>query len=75
MPADKPLPGRQIELRDEQGRSVAAGQTGRIFIRAREVALGYYNDPAATAERFRVVDDAGTREYDTGDIGSLGADG
>lgn len=75
VPAGKPLPGRQIDLRDEQGRSVAVGQTGRIFIRAREVALGYYNDEAATAERFRVVGDDGTREYDTGDIGSLGADG
>jgi acyl-coenzyme A synthetase/AMP-(fatty) acid ligase len=71
LPAGPPIRGVQLFIRDENGRDVPTGEKGRIYVRKEAMALGYYGDAAATAARFRVVDDAGTHEYDTGDLGSL----
>jgi acyl-coenzyme A synthetase/AMP-(fatty) acid ligase len=45
-----PIPGVTIALRDEQGDSVPAEQTGRIFIKTRSHMAGYWQEPQATAE-------------------------
>ena len=47
------IPGAQILLVDEDGRSVPDGETGELVHRGPTVALGYWADPAATASRFR----------------------
>jgi acyl-CoA synthetase (AMP-forming)/AMP-acid ligase II len=72
----RPQDGVEIELRDEEGRPVDAGQTGRIHLRSACAMRGYWNDPAATAAAF----DAGgwLRSGDLGhmdDCGNLILDG
>lgn len=47
-----PLPGLEVEVRDERGRPVAPGRTGAVFVRGPSVARGYLRDAAATAAAF-----------------------
>ncbi|WP_274917288.1 acyl-CoA synthetase [Streptomyces sp. WZ-12] len=53
-------------------RAVAAGEVGRLALRG-HVPLGYYNDPAKTAETFFAAD--GDRWVLLGDMATVGADG
>jgi long-chain acyl-CoA synthetase len=62
-------PGYQASLRDGDGREVAAGKDGRLWIKFPGNMVGYWNNPKATAET--VVDGW----LDTGDVMSADADG
>jgi long-chain acyl-CoA synthetase len=46
----KPLPGVDIEIRDDAGKNVPRGDVGEIWIRGSNVMKGYYNKPAETKE-------------------------
>jgi acyl-CoA synthetase (AMP-forming)/AMP-acid ligase II len=48
-----PIPGVEIQLLDDDGAEVAAGEVGRVWIRARSHTAGYWRNPEATAEIFR----------------------
>jgi malonyl-CoA/methylmalonyl-CoA synthetase len=48
-----PLPGVQVRLVDEQGRSVPPGAPGEIEVRGGSVFLEYWGRPEATREAFR----------------------
>jgi acyl-CoA synthetase len=65
----RPLPGVEIELRDEDGRPVAVGERGEIWSQGPDCFVGY-TDAGLTAAAF---DRAGW--FGTGDIGVLDADG
>jgi len=52
IPIGRPFPNREILLLTEDGKLAEAGQEGEICIRGTSVTLGYYNDPARTAEAF-----------------------
>lgn len=43
------IPGVEIDIRDEQGRPVAAGEVGELWARGGNVMLGYWKEPGATA--------------------------
>ncbi|CAN1540647.1 CaiC Acyl-CoA synthetases (AMP-forming)/AMP-acid ligases II [Rhabdaerophilaceae bacterium] len=45
-----PMPGTDFDLRDEDGKSVAIGETGEICIRGPQVMKGYWNRPDETAK-------------------------
>ncbi len=45
-----PLPGFEVEIRDEHGRVLPERRVGRVFLRSPSVMLGYYNPPETTAE-------------------------
>ena len=47
------IPGAEILVLDDDLRPCSPGQVGQLVHRGPTVALGYWNDPDATAERFR----------------------
>ncbi len=46
----KPLPGFEVEIRDDAGRVLPERRVGRIFLRSRSVMQGYYNLPEISSE-------------------------
>ena len=64
-----PLPFAQLAVWDAQNRPLAPGEVGEIVARTDGQMKGFWNDPAATAER--VVDGW----VKTGDVGMLDANG
>jgi len=60
----RPLPGFEIEVRDEDGRVLPARRCGTVFVRGPSVSPGYFADAAATAE---ILSPEGW--LDTGDLG------
>jgi long-chain acyl-CoA synthetase len=67
----KPMPGTRIEIRNQDNPHdvLPQGEKGEICIAGPQVMLGYYKQPAETANAF--VDGA----FRTGDIGYLDEDG
>lgn len=65
-----PLPGIEIAIKDEDGLSLAQGETGEICIRGPNVMTGYHNQPEETARAF--TSDGFMR---TGDVGVMDAQG
>jgi long-chain acyl-CoA synthetase len=61
-----PLPGIEIAIKDDDGRSVALGEPGEICIKGPNVMRGYYNQPAENEKAFTA--DGFMR---TGDIGVM----
>ena len=61
-------PGVAVEIVGADGRLLAPGQTGEIWIRSPQVAKGYINDPEATAQMFR------DGKFRSGDSGFVTAD-
>ena len=67
--AGRPLPFAELEIRDEKNRPAPVGAEGEIAIRCDGQMTGFWDDPAATAER--LVDGWVL----TGDIGRLDDNG
>jgi acyl-CoA synthetase (AMP-forming)/AMP-acid ligase II len=65
-----PLPGIDIAIKDDEGRSLPLGESGEICIRGPNVMQGYYQQPEETARAF--TPDGFMR---TGDIGIMDARG
>jgi acyl-CoA synthetase (AMP-forming)/AMP-acid ligase II len=61
-----PIPGVDLEVRDERGRPLPTGRTGRIHVRGPQVAARYAETGSATDEE---------GFFDTRDEGHLDADG
>lgn len=59
----------EIEIRDESGAPLPAGQAGEICLRGPKVTRGYWNDPAKTKAAFF------GDWFRTGDMGYLDAEG
>ena len=58
-----PVPGVEVEIRDDAGNRVPDGTVGEIFIRGDQIMRGYWNKPEETARAF----DNGW--YRSGDLG------
>jgi len=65
-----PLPGVEIAIKDDGGKSLAVGESGEICIKGPNVMTGYYQQEAETAQAF--TPDGFMR---TGDIGIMDAQG
>jgi amino acid adenylation domain-containing protein len=65
IPIGKPIANTTVRILDEQNAPVPIGVPGELFIGGDGLALGYWNQPALTAEKFLLVD--GRRFYRTGD--------
>lgn len=44
-----PVVGIELSIRDEQGKEVASGSIGELWVKGDNIMLGYYNAPDATA--------------------------
>jgi amino acid adenylation domain-containing protein len=69
VPIGRPIPGACCLLLDRRGRVVPAGLPAELYVGGEGVALGYFGQDDATAERF-VADpvEGSGRLYRTGDI-------
>jgi acyl-CoA synthetase (AMP-forming)/AMP-acid ligase II len=65
----RPCQYLDLEIWDEAGRPVPAGERGEVVLRGPKVFAGYWRDPDATAAAFR------GGWFHTGDIGVLDDDG
>ena len=64
-----PVPGTELEVRDDAGTTLPAGEIGEICVRSPGVMAGYWNAPEATAEALR------DGWLHTGDVGRVDGDG
>lgn len=74
--AGRPVEDKSLELVDDAGQPVAAGETGELVVKSPFIADGYWRNPKATAAVF--ADDPerpGQRIYRTGDLGRFLPDG
>ena len=62
----KPLPGHDVQIRDEDGHVLPGRHVGTIFIKGPSLMSAYYREPDATAE---VLSDDGW--LNTGDMGYM----
>lgn len=71
-----PLPGKYVTVVRDGGQSANIGEIGEITVRSRYIPVGYWREPALTAERFKPTDDgSGETIYCTGDFGIMRSDG
>ncbi|MGZ4729023.1 MAG: FadD3 family acyl-CoA ligase [Acidimicrobiales bacterium] len=68
--AGRAIPDVEVQVVDEQGNALAAGEAGEVVIRGYNVMQGYFNNPEATAS---TIDADGWLH--TGDVGVLDAAG
>jgi len=47
------IPGTEVWIEDEDGRRLGPGETGELVIRGQHVMRGYWENPEATAKRYR----------------------
>jgi crotonobetaine/carnitine-CoA ligase len=65
-----PVLGREMRVVDDDGRELPADSVGRIQVRGQPIFSGYFNDPESTKACM-----VGDGWFDTGDNGSVDADG
>jgi long-chain acyl-CoA synthetase len=65
----RPCPGVDVQIVNESGSPVAAGQAGEVVARGANVMRGYWNNPEETRRTFR------NGLFRTGDLGYQDADG
>lgn len=78
IPLGKGIDSAQVLVVNEQRQLAGEGEVGEILIRSPYLSLGYWRDPALTAEKFVVnpfTGEPGDTCYRTGDLGTYLADG
>ena len=65
-----PIPSTEVEIKDDNNKTVPLGEIGEICIRGPQVMAGYYNRPEETAKVM-----TGDGFFKTGDLGFMTEDG
>lgn len=65
-----PIPSTDVEIKDDNGKTLPLGEIGEICIKGPQVMAGYYNRPEETA---KVMTDDGF--FKTGDLGFMTEEG
>ena len=63
-----PIPGTEAWIEGKDGRRLGPGEVGELVVRGSHVMQGYWNDPQATAERYRPGRYPAERLLYTGDL-------
>lgn len=79
LPIGKAMPGCEVfALNSDGDEIVSSGEEGELYVKSSTIALGYWNDPTLTAEKF-VADPRKRincgRVYKTGDLVTLNESG
>jgi len=69
------IPGTEVWLEDENGRRLGPGEIGELVIRGRHVMRGYWENPEATARRYRPGPLPGEQVCYSGDLFRMDEDG
>jgi len=69
------IPGTEVWLVDEEGRRLGPNQVGELVVRGQHVMRGYWQNPEATAKRFRAGPIPGERVCYSGDLLRMDQDG
>lgn len=69
------IPGTEVWLEDEAGNRLGPGMTGELVVRGRHVMRGYWENPDATAKRYRPGPLPGERVCHTGDLFRMDEEG
>lgn len=75
IPYGVPLSRQGVHVLDELLNECPDGVKGRIHISGDSLAMGYFDDPQTTRQKFLAPAGRDRRLYDTGDIGSYRRDG
>ncbi|MEM9018354.1 MAG: AMP-binding protein, partial [Verrucomicrobiota bacterium] len=76
LPIGKPIGGTTVYLLDDELNPVPRGVKGRLYLGGNGLALGYLNQPEATAKAFlKSPFHEGSLLYDSGDFGRWLSDG
>lgn len=77
IPIGKPISNSEVYILNEQLQPTTSGELGEIYLGGDGLALGYFNNPVLTEERFRMITIGGRtiRLYKTGDLGYFMPDG
>ena len=70
-----PIPGTEAWIVDELDRPLPPGEVGELVVAGPHVMRGYWGDPAASAQRFRVDPATGRRLCYSGDLFRTDAEG
>jgi iturin family lipopeptide synthetase A len=73
VPIGRPVANTRVHVLDAEGAPVPMGELGELHIAGAQLARGYWNNPALTAERF--IHLRGERLYKTGDLVRWNAEG
>lgn len=75
LPVGYPVQDMEVLIVDDAHKPVPRGEVGEIAVRSRYLAVGYWENPSLTAQRFLGDENDGQiRTYLTGDLGRLRAD-
>jgi long-chain acyl-CoA synthetase len=69
------IPGTEVWLESDDGSRLGSNQVGELVVRGRHVMRGYWQDPKATAARFRPGPLPGERLCYTGDLFRMDEEG
>jgi long-chain acyl-CoA synthetase len=69
------IPGTEVWLEDEKGGRLGPNTVGELVVRGRHVMRGYWNDPGATAARYRPGQLPGERICYSGDLFRMDSEG
>ncbi len=69
------IPGTEVWIEDENGNRLGPGQVGELVVRGSHVMQGYWNNPEATARRYRPGRYPAERLLYTGDLFRMDEEG
>ena len=69
------IPSTEVWIEDDAGNRLKPGEVGELVVRGRHVMRGYWEDPVATAKRFRPAAIPGERVCLSGDLFRMDEDG